>query len=181
MFLLLCILPLGFILGTVANIHEKSPQRALPGKRPDLLLTGVIAGVLGVACQLMWLSRGSYDNGGNGPILEQWQFIGCGICLAIAFVFAGWLSKWPATGPFAAAIGMVIGFTLSWSIHATSQNMTFWDAVMFAIVVVGSVVLGTAAAILGRVRIILQERTQRSDISPTLGNYDANHESHRPN
>lgn len=181
MFLLLCILPLGFILGTLANIHEKSPQHPLPGRRPDLILTGVLAGVLGVLCQLAWLSRGSYDNGGGGPILEQWQFIGCGISVAIAFVFAGWLSRWPATGPFAAAIGMVIGFTLAWVIHVTSQNMTFWDAVMFAMVVAGSVVLGTAAAILGRLRMILQERAQRASISPTLGNYDSNHEGYRPN
>lgn len=181
MFLLFSILPLGSILGTVANIHEKSPQKPLPGRRPDLLLTGVIAGILGVFCHLVWLSRGSYDNGGGGPILEQWQFIGCGISLAIAFIFAGWLSKWPATGHFAAAIGMVIGFILAWSVHATSQNMTFWDAVMFALLVAGTVILGTAAAILGRLRIILQERAQRADISPTLGNYDSNHEGYRPN
>lgn len=156
------VVPASLTLLALRRAHRKSAQSAAPGKRPGIPATLLFAVVAGIAIWLIWLSWGDYytDASGHtqGPY-RPWQVIACGLTVVTATAVIGLWTKWPRTGPFAAAIGTLFGFAAAWGTQAFLSDPTGLAGVgMLMLLIGGGIGLGIVAGIVAGARNITYPR-----------------------
>lgn len=133
MVLFLVVVPTVLAAGVIWRVGRWERRRVEPcsaGKARSLglWLTGMVAGILGAASCVVWLSwSADYHGEVFGPGLPApnrfptWQVLACGITVVGACFLVAYLSRWPLSGGLAAAAGTAAGFATIFSIDASGD------------------------------------------------------------